>query len=172
MNNCVKLLQYFIKNGSHVNGKTKDGNSTLTLHKSHSRTIGAFTNDLLHKTTYIPIKLALFWVMLGSWPFESKQILTWPFQRGIIQLCRSKGCQMTSPQSPAIKCCLAGLALAQLEPPAAASAGATPNLSLDLRSRLPTLKAGHLAALWPTELYDTSLERSSLNLFGFKRPRT
>ena len=111
-------------------------NDLSTLPKSHSRTIGAFTNDLLHKTTYIPIKLALFWVMLGSWPFESKQILTWPFQRGIIQLCRSKGCQMTSPQSPAIKCCLAGLALAQLERPAAASAGATPNLSLDLSSRL------------------------------------
>ena len=70
-----------------------------TLPNSHSRTIGAFTNDLLHKTTYIPIKLALFWVMLGSWAFESKQILIWLFQRGIIQLCRSKGCQMTSPQS-------------------------------------------------------------------------
>ena len=72
---------------------------SCTLPKSHSRTIGAFTNDLLHKTTYIPIKLALFWVMLGSWPFESKQILIWLFQKGIIQLCRSKGCQMTSPQS-------------------------------------------------------------------------
>ena len=77
--------------------------SLHTLPKSHSRTIGAFTNDLLHKATYIPIKLALFWVMLGSWPFESKQILTWPFQRGIIQLCRSKGCQMTSPQSRSLE---------------------------------------------------------------------
>ena len=74
-----------------------------TLPKSHSQMIGAFTNDLLHKTTYISIKLALFWVMLGSWPFESKQILTWPFQRGIIQLCRSKGCQMTSPQSRSLE---------------------------------------------------------------------
>ena len=127
-----------------------------TLPKSHSRTIGAFTNDLLHKTTYIPIKLALFWVMLGSWPFESKQILTWPFQRGIIQLCRSKGCQMTSPQSPAIKCCLAGLALAQLERPAAASAGATPNLSLDLSSRLRPLIAGNFENNEAACLYNIS----------------
>ena len=134
-----------------------------TLPKSHSRTIGAFTNDLLHKTSYIPIKLALFWVMLGSWPFESKQILTWPFQRGIIQLCRSKGCQMTSPQSPAIKCCLAGLALAQLERPAAASAGATPNLSLDLRSRLPTLMAGNFVNNEAKRTCNTSLESSYIS---------
>ena len=50
---------------------------------------------------------------------------------------------MTSPQSPAIKRCLAGSAQAQLERPAAASAGATPKLSLDLRSRLQTLMAGN-----------------------------
>ena len=68
-----------------------------------NRPFRQFTNDLLHKTTYIPIKLALFWVMLDSWPFESKQTLTWPFQRGIIQLCRSKGCQMTSPQSRSLE---------------------------------------------------------------------
>ena len=149
-----------------------ENNISTTLPKSHSRTIGAFTNDLLHKTTYVPIKLALFWVMLGSWPFESKQILTWPFQRGIVWLCRPKACQTTIPQSPAIKCCLAGMALAQLERPAAASAGATPNLSLDLSSRLRPLIAGHFAALWPTELYDTFLERPYQYLFRFKKPRT
>ena len=35
-----------------------------------------------------------------------------------------------------------------------------------------TLRAGYLAALLPTELYDTSLERPNQYLFGFKRPRT
>ena len=73
--------------------------------------------------------------------------------------CRPKGCQITSPQSPAIKRCLAGLAQAQLERPAAASAGATSNLSFDLRSRLPTLMAGNFVNKKTTRSYNTFLER-------------
>ena len=44
------------------------------------------------------------------------------FQKYTRHACRPKGCQTTSPQSPAIKRCLAGLALAQLGRAAAASA--------------------------------------------------
>ena len=98
-----------------------------TLPKSHSRTIGAFTNDLLHRTTYIPIKLALFWVMLGSWPFESKQILIWPFQKGIVWLCSLVIYKVTSHQSwqlrPLVKRKdLRGAALAAAARPSWASA--------------------------------------------------
>ena len=44
------------------------------------------------------------------------------FQKCTRHACRPRGCQKTSPQSPAIKRCLAGLALAQLGRAAAASA--------------------------------------------------
>ena len=72
---------------------------------------------------------------------------------------------MTSPQSPAIKRCLAVLAQAQLGRAAAASAGATPNLSLDLRSRLPTLIAGNFENTEARQTCNTSLETSHQYFF-------
>ena len=72
-----------------------------------------------------PILKLIFigFLMLPSHVYlKSNYIKFRSFQRGIVWLCRSKGCQTTIPQSLARKYCFSGLALAQLGRAAAASA--------------------------------------------------